>query len=287
MANMKAKATNQIKANTNTKTAAPKASTAPKAKANVAAGNKPADKAGAPVKANREVINKATVNPVAPQPANKNAKPSAPPKASTKTATTIKISTGNDKLDKDNGVGQVETLPEDFRTIDTHKRLEKINGAEADVEMNWKALAKFYGFSVKPIMAELVAAGKWPTKDKTNKKGEVIKDASGQPVKLPMPYKAVYDEEKESNLKAVGYMVNRAANRFAAYKPKELRRATGSGGARVGAGAKRRKSSLELACEYVAGLTDKEIKSFLADELVNGALAPYLKAEHVIKAKAA
>ena len=269
--------TNVAKATTKTRkaTAAPKA--APKAKAKAPA--KAAPKA-------REISNKVkplgTTDIPQPKAPAKAAPKKAAPKASSTTAPKgpVKPSTGDATLDKRYGVGQSDTLPEDFRGLDTYSVIERINGDEADLKTNWNQIAKFYGFSVVPVIESLVAAGKWPTKDKTNRKGEVMKDNNDNAIKVPCTYKEVYNAEKEANVPAIGHWVNRASNRFAEYKPEDLKRASN---AKTGPKAdkdlkaKKRKSSLELAIEYVAGLDEKEIEQFISDPLVKDALKKYLK----------
>ena len=270
MANVQTKAnvTATTKATATTKTRKP-AKPAVKAKA------KPATQKAA----EREIVNK--VQPIGstntPQP-----KAPAKAKATTEPAKPAQPSTGNADFDKQYGVGKVDTLPEDFRTLSAYERMERINGAEADVRTSWHQIAKYYGYSVVPVIQDLAAADKWPTKDRTNRKGEVMKDAENKPIRVPCTYKEVYQQEKDANLKAIGHWVNTAANRFSEYKPEDhpnKRKANASSGTGTNADLKpkTRKSSLELAIEYVAGLTEDEIKKFIADPFVKDALKDYLK----------
>ena len=259
------KTTTKIKAKAAPKTSKPAAKPAAKAKASPfkkavrTEGNKP--------ETVREVINK-----VEPQGAaiSKGTAPKAKPTTSTSTA--AKITTGNDELDKKLGVGAVETLPENLRSTTTKERIGDVIMKEADVAVAWKQLAAYYGFSVIPVIAELVEAKEWPTKQQT-KGGKPAVDANGEPVLVPVPYKDVYAEEKKAGQNAIGYWVNRAANRFSEYKPEELKK--GRKEAAKKAAAKKKdaaKTNLQKAVAAFERLTEDEVKAFMNDELVKATL---------------
>ena len=215
------------------------------------------------------------INKVEPQGAaiKKGTAPKVAPKvANPVTAATITISTGDDAIDKKLGVGAIETLPENLRTVSTKERVGDVIMKEADVAVAWKQLAAYYGFSVVPVMAELVKANEWPTKQAV-KGGKPQTDANGEPVLVPMPYKDVYAEEKKAGQNAIGYWVNRAANRFSEYKPEELKK--GRKEAAKKAAAKKKdaaKTNLQKALAAFEKLTEAEVKQFMADDLVKSTI---------------
>jgi len=229
------------------------------------------------------VVNKArpmsaapTDKPKAAPAAAKPVKTAAPKK--TQPAQPIQISTGNAELDKKYGVGQTTTLPTEIQSKTASDRIGTVYAAGVDVDTQWEQVARFYGFSVVPLIKELVLEGVWPNKETA--------DAKGNKKQVPQSYKEVYNTEKEAKMVAIGHWVNRASERFSHYKPEQLKRkatATTQSGKRTI--AKRQQSGLERAKEFIAGLTDAEIKELIADEFVNAALKPYLKPEYILKAK--
>ena len=241
----------------------------------------PVAKAAAPV---REVSNK--VKPQGTDPAVKSAKPTAQAapnaaKATAQAAPVIAISTGNDKLDKEYKVGDQSILPQEYIGKPVVDQLKEAYISEEKGQLGWKQLANYYGWSIKPIQAAMIATNDWPMVTK--------KDAKGKETTKPMGYKAIYNEEKEAGTPGLGYWLNRAANRFAEHKPEALRRNANKsqtikpGDKKYIGGTnprKDRKSNFDIACDIIAGMEPQTVAALIKNIHVNDALRDYLADKH-------
>lgn len=81
--------------------------------------------------------------------------------------------------------------------------------ADNKANMGYKMLGERFGYSVEPMIAELVAEGVWPTREKDG-------------VQVPIGYKAVLKNEKETNRVSIGTLVNRASERFTMLNPANI-----------------------------------------------------------------
>lgn len=108
---------------------------------------------------------------------------------------------------------QIKELPQNIiKALESGKASDALKTAfsqENNAELGYKKLGERFGWSVTPLIEQLVAEKVWPVKDE--------KDGGG-----PWGYKKLLEAEKENGLQSWGTMVNRASERFTMLNPENI-----------------------------------------------------------------
>ena len=147
------------------------------------------------------------------------------------------------------------------------KAVEVTEKTEKELVSVWAPIATKYAYSVKGLIADIFAEGRWP--EKLNKDG-IPFEVDGFTV--PAGYKGVYDAEAASGHDGPGHLVNRAARMFTKLNPDAKKRATTSGGTGLPADSKNtasdktpfnpEKAMAEMS-RLAAKLSPEDLKSWL------------------------
>jgi hypothetical protein len=164
------------------------------------------------------------------------------------------------------------------------KAVTKTLEAEETVVSIWQPIAEKYAFSVKGLIAELHAEGRWT--DKKDTKGNL---AHVDGLTVPAGYKSVYDAEVTNGLKGAGHFVNRAARMFTRLNPNSATRAakpsTGPKASEQSATEQSADKIIEQLSKLAKKLSPQDLRSWLeADSSVVPVLESIIEDRSILSA---